>query len=87
MSRFIGSYSIKDEPDVVIQIAEQILLNDPSNEEALSYKVRALMAHNNFKQARYAYDRFCNEYKAMYGEPFGLSFEQISSEEGLKDLL
>ncbi len=87
MSRFIGSYSIKDEPDVVIQIAEQILLNDPSNEEALSYKVRALMAHNNFKQARYAYDRFCNEFKAMYGEPFGLSFEQISSEEGLKDLL
>ena len=87
MSRFIGSYSITNEPDVVIQIAEQILLNDPSNEEALSYKVRALMAHNNFKQARYAYDRFCNEYKTMYGETFGLSFEQISSEDGLKELL
>ena len=86
MSRFIGSYSLQDEPDVVIQIAEQILLNDPTNEEALSYKVRALMTHNNFKQARYAYDRFCNEYKTMYGEPFGLSFEQISSEQGLRDV-
>ncbi len=87
MSRFIGSYSIKDESDAVIQIAEQILVNDPTNEEALSYKVRALIAHNNFKQARYAYDRFCNEFKAMYGESFGLSFEQISSETGLKDLI
>lgn len=87
MSRFIGSYSIKDEADAVIQIAEQILVNDPSNEEALSYKVRALIAHNNFKQARYAYDKFCNEFKSMYGEPFGLSFEQISSETGLKDLI
>jgi len=87
MSRFIGDYSVKDESDTVIQIAEQILVNDPSNEEALSYKVRALIAHNNFKQARYAYDKFCNEYKAMYDEPFGLSFDQISSETGLKDLI
>lgn len=77
LSRFIGTYSIEDEADRVIQIADQILVNDPCNEEALIYKIKALSLHNNFKLARYAYDRFCALYQEMYGEAFPSSFEQI----------
>ena len=78
MLKFIGDYSIDNDADSVIQIADQILLNDPSNEEALGYKIRALIAHGNYKQARYAYDKFCHLYNDMYGEPFNLSFERFS---------
>lgn len=51
LSRFIDTYSIEDEADRVIQIADQILLNDPCNEEALLYKIKALIYQNNFKLA------------------------------------
>ena len=61
----------------LIQIADQILLNDPCNEEALLYKIKALIYQNNFKLARYVYDRFCALYQEMYGEAFPSSFEQV----------
>lgn len=77
LSRFIDTYSIEDEADRVIQIADQILLNDPCNEEALLYKIKALIYQNNFKLARYVYDRFCVLYQEMYGEAFPSSFEQV----------
>jgi len=79
MSKFIGEYSLKTDADKIIQIADQMLVNDPSNEEAIAYKVRALIAHGNYKQARYAYDRFCHLYNEMYGEPFKPTFEQLAS--------
>jgi len=78
MSKFIGEYSLKSDADTVIQIADQMLVNDPSNEEALRYKVRALMVHGNYKQAKYTYDKFCHLYNDMYGEPFKLSFEALT---------
>ena len=77
LSRFIDTYSIEDEAERVIQIADQILLNDPCNEEALLYKIKALIYQNNFKLARYVYDRFCALYQEMYGEAFPSSFEQV----------
>ena len=69
LSRFIDTYSIEEEADRVIQIADQILLNDPCNEEALLYKIKTLISQNNFKSARYAYDRF----RALYQEMARLS--------------
>ena len=51
LSRFIDTYSIEEEADRVIQIADQILLNDPCNEEALLYKIKTLISQNNFKSA------------------------------------
>lgn len=83
LSRFIGTYSVEDETDRVIQIADQILLNDPCNEEALLYKIKALMCQNNFKSARYTYDRFCALYQEMYGEAFPSSFEQLAPSSSL----
>lgn len=79
LSRFISTYSVVDEADEVIQMADQILLNDPCNEEALAYKINALVSHNNFKRAHYAYDRFASLYQDLYGEAFPRSFDQIAS--------
>ena len=41
------------------------------------YKIKALIYQNNFKLARYVYDRFCALYQEMYGEAFPSSFEQV----------
>ncbi|MDL2266290.1 hypothetical protein LJC43_07915, partial [Parabacteroides sp. OttesenSCG-928-G21] len=77
LSKYIGKYSLHEEDDMIIKIADQILLNDPSNEEALVYKVKALVNQNNTKSAKYTYDKFCSLYFDMYGENFPQSFEKV----------
>ncbi len=79
LSHFIDKYPIEEESDKIIQIADQILVNDPSNEDALTYKMKALASQNNFKSAHYAYDKFCSVYMDMYGEAYKKSFEQVLS--------
>lgn len=77
MSRFIRLYSVDSDADKVIEIANQILLNDPCNEEALYYKVKALIKQNNAKSAQYTYQKFCSMYEQMYGEPYKTSFDEL----------
>lgn len=83
LSRYLATYSQAGDSEKVVQITDRILLNDPSNEDALSYKVRALIAQDNFRSARYAYDKFCTLYREMYGEDFSVPFEQIASKSGV----
>jgi DNA-binding SARP family transcriptional activator len=79
ISRFIGNYSLTEDTDRIIQLADHILLNDPSNEEALVYKIKALNRQNNTRSAKYAYDKFCLLYQEMYGEEFAKTYAGIVS--------
>ena len=82
LTRFIPHYSMETESDKLIRLADQILRNDPCNEEALICKVQALMQQNHTKSARYTYQRFTSLYEELYGEPFPKSFEAILSANG-----
>lgn len=77
LSRFISELSKENHFERLIEIADQILINDPCNEEALIYKIGALVKQDNFRLARYTYDRFSALYQEMYGEPFHTSFDEI----------
>ena len=77
LTRFIPSYSLETESNQLIRLAEQILRNDPCNEEALICKVRALVQQNHLKSARYTYQRFTALYEELYGEPFQRTFESL----------
>ena len=68
---------MKTDSDQLIRLAEQILRNDPCNEEALICKVRALVQQNHLKSARYTYQRFTALYEELYGEPFQRTFESL----------
>ena len=85
LTRFISCYSVKTDSDQLIRLAEQILRNDPCNEEALVCKVRALVQQNHLKSARYTYQRFTALYEELYGEPFPQSFEAILSAKSLRE--
>ena len=82
LTRFISHYSLETESDQLIRLADQILRNDPCNEEALICKVKALTQQNHPKSARYTYQRFATLYEELYGEPFPKSFEAILSANG-----
>lgn len=77
LTRFIPAYSLQTESDQLIRLADQILRNDPCNEEALVCKVQALAQQNHLKSARYTYQRFATLYEELYGEPFKRSFESL----------
>lgn len=77
LTRFIPTYSPQTESDQLIRLADQILRNDPCNEEALVCKVQALAQQNHLKSARYTYQRFATLYEELYGEPFKRSFESL----------
>lgn len=77
LTRFIPTYSLQTESDQLIRLADQILRNDPCNEEALVCKVQALAQQNHLKSARYIYQRFATLYEELYGEPFKRSFESL----------
>ena len=78
LTKYIGKYLLDSDAEKIICIANQILLNDPCNEEALRYKIAALIRQNNAKSAQYTYQKFCSLYSKMYGEDYGLSFDQLS---------
>ena len=67
------------DPGDILTIADLILVYDPVNEVALSYKMKTLVMQNNHNLARFTYKQFCQMYQDMYGEAFNRSFEQMIS--------
>jgi two-component SAPR family response regulator len=63
--------------DFIIKLSDRILLADPVNEEALSFKLKALIKQNNYKTARFSYEKFSSNYLEMYGEKFSIPFDKI----------
>ena len=79
LSRFIGTFPLEQD-DHILNIADQILLNDPSNDLALAYKIKVLMTRGQAKSARYVYDKFAALYREMYGEPYPIAFDKVDPE-------
>lgn len=66
------------DPQGVLEICDQIFMYDPSNEAALSRKLKVLVSQNKINQAKLVYDRFCALYGEMYGENYEKSFNQLT---------
>jgi DNA-binding SARP family transcriptional activator len=66
-------------PETCIEIANAIFVFDPIHEEALRIKCKTLIQQGRLSLARSVYEKFCKDYRHMYGETFGLSFQEIIS--------
>ncbi|HEX3006598.1 MAG TPA: LamG-like jellyroll fold domain-containing protein [Bacteroidales bacterium] len=75
--KYIQKSDRDKDTDFVIKLSERILMADPVNEDALKYKIRALVKQDNYKLARFTYDKFSATYLEMYGEKFSSPFEKI----------
>ena len=72
--------ALEYQADKILHVADQILLNDPCNSLALSYKVKILMTQGKVKSAHYVYDKFCALYQEMYGESYPVAFDNVDPE-------
>jgi two-component SAPR family response regulator len=75
--KYIQLVNPETDLEFTIKLADRILLADPVNEQALSYKLKALIKQNNYKTARSSYDKFTSTYLEMYGEKFNISFDKL----------
>ncbi|MGE5428070.1 MAG: LamG-like jellyroll fold domain-containing protein [Methylococcaceae bacterium] len=75
--KFIEELSIQNDTELILSLAERILESDPVNDQALAYKLKALIRLNNYNLAKFTFDRFGGLYEEMYGEKFQVKFEEL----------
>lgn len=74
---FARSEKNTHEPDFLIELANYIFYFDPVNEEAMTLKCKALVCLGKHSLAKQAFENFCKEYKAIYGEEFKRGFQAV----------
>jgi two-component SAPR family response regulator len=77
--KFINELSIEHDNELILKLADRILITDPVNDQALAYKLKVLIKQNNYNLARFTFDRFCTLYEEMYGEKFSGKFDELIS--------
>lgn len=74
---YASTVKIEDDPEFLINIANYIFYFDPVNEEAMIINCKALVYLGKHSLAKAKFENFGKAYKAIYGEDFKLSFQEI----------
>ncbi len=75
--KFIHLLDPEIDHELILKLADRILLTDPVNDQALSYKLRALVLQNNMNTAKYTYEKYALLYEELYGEKLALTFDDL----------
>ncbi len=63
--------------DLILRIADTMLLHDPLNEDALLAKCSVLFSEGKKGIAKSVYDRFCKEYRESLGENYKVPLSEL----------
>lgn len=77
--KFINELSVDSDNELILKLADRVLVTDPVNDQALAHKLKVLIKQNNYNLARYTFDRFCMLYEELYGEKFSIKFEALTA--------
>ncbi|MFY9150495.1 MAG: LamG-like jellyroll fold domain-containing protein [Prolixibacteraceae bacterium] len=75
--KFISELTLEKDNELILKLADRILVTDPVNDQALTYKLKTLIKQNNYNLARFTFDRFTVLYEEMYGEKFSGKFDEL----------
>jgi len=75
--KFLAKLDIEKDNDLVMKLSNRIFDTDPVNEQALQFKLNALVKQNNYNTAKFTYDKFCALYLECYGEAFPKKFDNL----------
>ena len=74
---FLNMIDVENDAEIVIKISNRVLLTDPVNDQALSFKLKALVFQNNLNRARFAYEQYAELYQELYNEPLSMTFSDF----------
>ncbi|WP_282036708.1 LamG domain-containing protein [Saccharicrinis aurantiacus] len=77
--RLLSEFTLDQNPDLVIKIADRVLIVDDLNEEALKYKVKALLEMHQVNEARFLFKSFSERYSEVYNEDLPISYKSLVS--------
>ena len=77
LMKFINNLEIERDHELIVKLSDRILITDPVNDQALSFKIKSLVQQNNMNTARFAYSKFAALYQELYNEDLALSFEDF----------
>ncbi len=77
--RFAEDVRIGDDPEFMVELANNIFYFDPVHEEAMTIKCKALAYLGNHSLATQTFENFCNEYRQIYGEEFDKDYKSVLS--------
>lgn len=77
LMKFIDLLNIENDHELILKLSDRILVTDPVNDQALSFKLRALVKQNKLNTARFTYEKFAALYEELYNEHLALSFEDF----------
>ncbi len=75
--KFLAKLDIEKDNELVMKLSNRIFETDPVNEQALQFKLNALVKQNNYNTAKFTYDKFCALYQEYYGEAFSQKFDKL----------
>lgn len=74
---FGENFTIEDEPDFMINLADSIFNFDPINEEAMFFKCKAQYIMGKHSLAESTFKKFIKEYEILYGQKYKHSFVDV----------
>ena len=77
LMKFINNLEIERDHELILKLSDRVLITDPINDQALSFKIKSLVQQNNMNTARFAYSKFAALYQELYNEKLALSFEDF----------
>jgi two-component SAPR family response regulator len=75
--KYTDQINTETEPELIIAMADAILLCDILHEEAISLKCKALTVLGKHNLAKNAFTKFTREYRQLYDEEYDKSFSDI----------
>lgn len=75
--QFADTIAPSEDPEILINIANNIFYFDTVNEDAMMIKCRALVALGKHSLAKTSFEHFSKEYAAIYATEFPKTFQQI----------
>jgi two-component SAPR family response regulator len=77
LTAYVMTLDHQTEHELVISIADAIFHLDIVNEEAMIMKCKVMISIGKHSMSNACYQKFANDYKALYGEPYKKSFNEI----------
>ena len=75
--KFIHHLDMDRDSELILKLSDRILITDPVNDQALSYKLRTLVKQDNLNTAKYTYEKFASLYAELYNEKLELTFDDF----------
>ncbi|MCW0481436.1 LamG-like jellyroll fold domain-containing protein [Gaoshiqia sediminis] len=77
LMQFIHKLDPETDHELILKLADRVLVTDPVNDQALSFKLKALVKQNNLNTARFTYEKFATLYEELYNERLALTFDDF----------